>query len=106
MFRLIKVKGAFGYFQARQTPRVVDYGPYAIVRHPIYTGVALMPLGYALTCALHWVLTRFALIFRVQTLERSSPLRLRRYGCLAGTKDPNGRSLHRRHLKRTRLQAV
>lgn len=46
----------------RQGHELVTSGPYAYVRHPIYTGIMLAMIGSALTVALLWLLL-FVLYF-------------------------------------------
>jgi protein-S-isoprenylcysteine O-methyltransferase Ste14 len=49
--------------EAMQT--VISTGPYAIVRHPMYTGVLIMVLGVPLALASWWGLAIIALVFPV-----------------------------------------
>lgn len=46
----------------RQGHELVTSGPYALVRHPIYTGIMLAMIGAALTLSLLWLLL-FTLYF-------------------------------------------
>ncbi|MGH8300548.1 MAG: methyltransferase family protein, partial [Steroidobacteraceae bacterium] len=46
----------------RQGHELVTSGPYAYVRHPIYTGIMLAMIGSALAVGLLWLLL-FALYF-------------------------------------------
>jgi protein-S-isoprenylcysteine O-methyltransferase Ste14 len=39
----------------KQDPELVTTGPYAFVRHPIYTGIILMMLGSAIAASPFWV---------------------------------------------------
>ena len=55
--------------------RVIDNGPYAIVRHPMYSGMALMVLGTPLALGSYFALPVFALfipalIFRLTHEEK------------------------------------
>jgi protein-S-isoprenylcysteine O-methyltransferase Ste14 len=40
----------------KQDPELVTGGPYAFVRHPIYSGITLMMLGSAIGGSIHWML--------------------------------------------------
>jgi protein-S-isoprenylcysteine O-methyltransferase Ste14 len=55
--------------------RVIDTGPYAIVRHPMYSGALLYMLGTPLALASYWGLLGFVLmllviVWRLQDEER------------------------------------
>jgi len=55
--------------------RVIDSGPYAIVRHPMYSGALLYMLGTPLALASYWGLLGFVLmllviVWRLQDEER------------------------------------
>lgn len=39
----------------KESPELVTTGPYALVRHPIYTGIVLAMLGSALAQSLFWL---------------------------------------------------
>jgi protein-S-isoprenylcysteine O-methyltransferase Ste14 len=47
--------------QVRQEHHLVDSGPYARVRHPMYTSMLLFGIGLALVTA-HWVFVLFAVV--------------------------------------------
>ncbi|MFR9753544.1 methyltransferase family protein [Nocardia sp. 004] len=49
--------------------RVVDRGPYRRIRHPSYTGVALITTGFGLACA-NWISLALATILPVYVLSR------------------------------------
>jgi protein-S-isoprenylcysteine O-methyltransferase Ste14 len=60
---------AAGYIPKYRTevigaPVLVTWGPYAYIRNPLYTGNAIMGLGWALMLSLFWVPV-FALLFVV-----------------------------------------
>jgi protein-S-isoprenylcysteine O-methyltransferase Ste14 len=40
----------------RQNPELVIAGPYAVIRHPIYTGILLAILGSVVGVTLFWIL--------------------------------------------------
>lgn len=58
----------------RQGHELVTSGPYAYVRHPIYTGIMLAMIGSALTLGLIWLLlfaiTFVYFVFSARTEER------------------------------------
>jgi protein-S-isoprenylcysteine O-methyltransferase Ste14 len=48
--------------QVEETQKVISTGPYAIVRHPMYTGVIIMVLGVPLALGSWWGLAIIALV--------------------------------------------
>jgi len=64
--------------------RVIDTGPYAIVRHPMYLGALVYMLGTPLALGSYWGLIGFALlllviVWRLQDEERMLAKELRGY---------------------------
>ena len=64
--------------------RVIDTGPYAIVRHPMYSGALLYMLGTPLALGSYWGLLGFVLmllviVWRLQDEERMLARELRGY---------------------------
>jgi protein-S-isoprenylcysteine O-methyltransferase Ste14 len=41
----------------KQDPELVTSGPYAYIRHPIYTGILIAILGSAIASSLFWLIT-------------------------------------------------
>jgi len=74
----IAVLGRFFQYQINVQPghRVVTGGPYRFVRHPSYTGIALVLAGIALACDDIWSLVAVAvlggagLVVRIRAEER------------------------------------
>ena len=60
----IATLGRFFQYQIRVQPghRVVTDGPYRYVRHPSYTGIALVLAGIALACDDVWSLVAVAVL--------------------------------------------
>lgn len=63
IFRVFKANSyASTVIQVENEQRVITTGPYAIVRHPMYSGLLLMMLGTPLALGSYWALP-FALLF-------------------------------------------
>jgi protein-S-isoprenylcysteine O-methyltransferase Ste14 len=61
----------------RQQPELVTSGPYALIRHPIYTGLLLAMLGSAIGMNLFWLpLLVPALVYFVYSARREEALML------------------------------
>jgi len=71
--------------QVAENQTLVDTGPYALVRHPMYTGALLMMLGIPLALASWWGVAAFAalklvVVWRLLDEERFLALNLAGYG--------------------------
>ena len=67
-----------GMLTLREGHRVVDSGPYRLVRHPIYTGFILAAAAYALICATPTALAGAFVLAIVMTVKARGEERLLR----------------------------
>ena len=59
----------------KEDPELVTGGPYALLRHPIYTGITLMMLGSAIGGSIHWTLPLVAAVaYFVHSARREEAL--------------------------------
>jgi len=54
----------------RVDPELVTLGPYAFVRHPIYSGMFVTMLGTALVVPIYWVVALFSSVYFVVSAVR------------------------------------
>jgi protein-S-isoprenylcysteine O-methyltransferase Ste14 len=76
--------------QTERSQKVIDTGPYAIVRHPLYTTAVLLLGGIPLALGSYWALVPFAVVVLVLVLRTALEDRMLQHE-LAGYKEYAGR---------------
>lgn len=90
--------------EPRARAKLITSGPYAYVRHPLYTGLMLFGLGCALgwSTAVHWILLAVLVIVLDAKARREERFLAARFGDYAAYVERTPRFLPRRRATRPR----